>query len=110
MEQDGAGLPPNDKRVSSLQIDEARGQASWSSQCDSEEPAAAGDDDSELGRRARVKDNQRASFGDKPASSSYAARSLTRAQRPVDTGHQRRMQGEQRNHREGSGERGERGP
>ena len=36
MEQDGAGLPLNDERVSSSQIDEARGQASWASQCDSE--------------------------------------------------------------------------
>ena len=85
MDQAGEGFVSNDERVSSSQTDEARGQASWASQCESEEPVAAGDDDSELGRRARVKDNQRASFGDKPASP-YAARSSTRAQRPLDTG------------------------
>ena len=57
MDQDSEGFAPNDERVSSSQTDEARGQASWASQCESEEPAAAGDDNSELGRRARVKDN-----------------------------------------------------
>ena len=95
MDQDGAGFPLTDEPVRSSQIDEARGQASWASQCESEEPVAAGDDDSELGRRARVKDNRRASFGDKPASP-YAARISTRAQRPLDTGPRRRMQGKHR--------------
>ena len=57
MDQDGAGLPLTDERVAWSQIDEARGQASWVLQCDSKEPAAAGDDNSEIGRRERVKDN-----------------------------------------------------
>ena len=68
MEPAGAGSPLTAERLGSSQIAEDRGQVSWASQCDSGERAAAGNDSSELGRRARVR---RGSHGRLPIGGRY---------------------------------------
>ena len=69
MDEGRAGLPDvspsqNDTLTASLGC--TRGEASWASQCESEDAAAGGEDNGELERRERVAENRRATFGAKP--------------------------------------------